>query len=325
MTYSCHLLTFVVLFLVLLLPFNKAYTIDNTLQKIFKALKEGHSNTAKQLIEQRRPYYNNSFDGVDTNGSTLVSIATRKGYGTIIKLLFEKGADPNKQDTSRKAPLDYALEGNHKLCVEMLTKHLQTNVTPTHLFQAIKAGYTKTVENILYYLTHSYNQKNSIGGGIRAVLEPLQYRMRKHQIPNINCKNAQGQSPLEVAILLGKCDIAYLLMQSGAQLTTTTHKKYTNYLAYTAAKKNNFKVVKLLVSKGTDCNIAFQSGGIEKGTTPLHWAAYHCNKEMVQLLLQHGALPNLKNIEGSTPLHCALEKVSPKKMNHRKPPSHFFF
>ncbi len=38
------------------------------------------------------------------------------------------------------------------------------------------------------------------------------------------------------------------------------------------------------------------------GATPLHWAAYKIDLELVQLLLDRGAKPDAANRYGSTPL-----------------------
>uniref|UniRef100_A0A061RY16 Achain crystal structure of engineered northeast structural genomics consortium target n=1 Tax=Tetraselmis sp. GSL018 TaxID=582737 RepID=A0A061RY16_9CHLO len=42
-----------------------------------------------------------------------------------------------------------------------------------------------------------------------------------------------------------------------------------------------------------------------EGCTALHFAADRGNREMVQLLLRHGADPNAADVDGATPLHYA--------------------
>ena len=55
-----------------------------------------------------------------------------------------------------------------------------------------------------------------------------------------------------------------------------------------------------LIEKHADVNAAQPDGA-----TPLHWAVYRSNKEMVDLLLRAGANPKAANQEGSTPLWLA--------------------
>ena len=55
-----------------------------------------------------------------------------------------------------------------------------------------------------------------------------------------------------------------------------------------------------LIAQHADVNAAQNDGA-----TALHWAVYHSNKEMVDLLLGAGANPKVANREGSTPLWLA--------------------
>ncbi|MGH0139783.1 UNVERIFIED_CONTAM: hypothetical protein FKN15_070094, partial [Acipenser sinensis] len=77
------------------------------------------------------------------------------------------------------------------------------------------------------------------------------------------------------------------------------------------------------ISLGTDIFDAIQRGNLEhcvtlikhdqsllarkgwSGFTPLHYAAFQGNRGLAELLLQHGADPNLPNDAGQTPFHFA--------------------
>jgi hypothetical protein len=47
---------------------------------------------------------------------------------------------------------------------------------------------------------------------------------------------------------------------------------------------------------------------LKVGQTPLHWTAMNGHKDVVELLLAHGAEVNAKRSNGSTPLHWAEYK-----------------
>ena len=65
------------------------------------------------------------------------------------------------------------------------------------------------------------------------------------------------------------------------------------------------------VSKLTDC-IPSVNVSDNYGQTPLHFAAYHNETEIIKILLENGANPNLKNKNGKTPIHL-LAMYGPAK------------
>ncbi|XP_013384855.1 ankyrin repeat and protein kinase domain-containing protein 1-like [Lingula anatina] len=70
-----------------------------------------------------------------------------------------------------------------------------------------------------------------------------------------------------------------------------------------AAQHGATQCVQLLLQHGADPNIQDW-----RGRTPLHWAVELGATQCVQLLLQHGADPNIQDGEGSKPLHMAARQ-----------------
>ena len=84
---------------------------------------------------------------------------------------------------------------------------------------------------------------------------------------------------------------------------------------HVAAEYGYSEIVEVLLEHGAAPNIR------EKyGDTPLHYAAMFGNSKVVEVLLEHGADPNARNNFGRTPLHYAAAFDYPKvvKLLHKK-------
>src|ERR1041384_7358845 len=64
-----------------------------------------------------------------------------------------------------------------------------------------------------------------------------------------------------------------------------------------AIQKGDRNTALALIAQGADVNKPQADG-----TTPLHWAAYRVDRELLNTLLKKGAKPNVANRFGSTPL-----------------------
>jgi ankyrin repeat protein len=69
-----------------------------------------------------------------------------------------------------------------------------------------------------------------------------------------------------------------------------------------AIQNGNDAIARELIAEDTDVNAAQGDG-----TTPLHWAVYKLDAELVGLLLERGANPNVQNHYGSSPLAEAVK------------------
>jgi cytohesin len=68
-----------------------------------------------------------------------------------------------------------------------------------------------------------------------------------------------------------------------------------------AVRRGDVQEVARLLAAGADPNVKDLDGH-----TPLHYAAEQCRADIAELLLKHGADPNARDNQGETPLHIAV-------------------
>ena len=129
---------------------------------------------------------------------------------------------------------------------------------------------------------------------------------------DVNAINSKGESPLMLAALKGQEVVAQRLMDKGADVNKTGWTP----LHY-AASGGSVPLLKLLIK-----NHAYIDAESPNGTTPLMMAAMYGTGVAVELLLQEGADPRLKNQQGLTALEFAQRAERPDAIKSLSNPVH---
>jgi ankyrin repeat protein len=124
-------------------------------------------------------------------------------------------------------------------------------------------------------------------------------------ILNINICNSDGFTPLHVASMHGCIDMVRLLLDAGAWVNVVTRRKGVTPL-HLACQNQWSQAAKLLLESG-DCDLDIQDSG---GNTALHYASFTGNSRLVELILKHSPVLDIRNSSGKTPLDEAKEKMS---------------
>jgi hypothetical protein len=113
-----------------------------------------------------------------------------------------------------------------------------------------------------------------------------------------------GWAPLHLAAGFAGPDTVKLLLEHGAHAHQVSHNPQRNQAIHAAiALGDSVETILLLLEAGADVN-ATQAGGY----TPLHQAAAAGKRELVELLLQNGALRDAACDQGKTPGDYARER-----------------
>jgi ankyrin repeat protein len=259
------------------------------------------------------------------DGQTALMLAARAGATQVAQLLVERGADVNARETWRaQTPLMWAADGGYHEIVELLI----ANGADVHGRAAANAwGVQITSEPRAQY--------RPTGG-----LTPLLYAARSGCTAcvvaildagaSIDTPNPDGVTPLMVAIDNFAFDTAALLLERGAN--PHAFDWWGRTALYVAADMSTYggragtqkpaaaatalDVARALLAAGVNPNPQLNMhrpgrGGnssrfvddlLTTGATPLLRAAIGHDVELVRELLAHGALVDLPNVMGVTPL-----------------------
>ena len=122
--------------------------------------------------------------------------------------------------------------------------------------------------------------------------------------------NSEGGTPLLTALALGKFEIAWLLIERGADVRIAADGNITALyeLASAIAPPEQYVEQAALARRILDSGVAVDAAMGKPRITALMMAAIHGSKPMVQVLLDSGANPSLEDNKGQTALTFALKK-----------------
>jgi uncharacterized protein len=118
----------------------------------------------------------------------------------------------------------------------------------------------------------------------------------------VNAFAADGFYPLGLAAYFGHPAIVEFLLKNGADVKLAARNAQEVTALHAGASRGGAEIVKMLLEAGADPNVKQ-----ERGFVPLHSAAANGNVAVVELLLKHGAHAGAKADDGKTPADMAAE------------------
>ena len=226
-------------------------------------------------------------NGLDVNtiinkkNETVLDEACSQRRLELVKYLIENGADVNTKDDECKNLLHYAIDVSNKIENDHSVKTKE--IIQEILKKDIKINETDQSNRTPLHLACKYGDP-----------EIVQMLVKKGADINANGGPVQG-SPLFVAILNGKNDIAKNLLEQGAKVKGFPYILYAvGFGTSTPNWKTDHELVKLLQSKGADINRT--DGTVD--CTPLQCAVQMEDLETVKLLFELRADPTKKGWSG---------------------------
>ncbi|KAK1249819.1 hypothetical protein MKX08_009822 [Trichoderma sp. CBMAI-0020] len=233
-----------------------------------------------------------------------------KGHAAVIKVLLERGADPNCRDHINRTPLLYAAKQNDIAMVKAL----------------LERGADPNCRAAINPMTLVYDEVGSDMAMIKALLAretdpncrdddsnwtPLLYAVLKNNIAmakalldkgaDPGCRDYLSLKPLLCAIKYGSMVMIEALLEKGADPNCKNDDHETPLLYVT--KRGHLKAMEILLEKGADPNCIDNNY-----ETPLLYAINRGHLKAVEILLEKGADPNCINNNHETPLLYATKR-----------------
>ena len=223
---------------------------------LLQMAKVGWLSQVKWFIEQ-----GSDINAVNSCGQTALFLACEHGHVECVDLLLKHGADVHCADMNGETAMTVALEKMNVPIILLLVDHgirpdiqLDVLVPVTMLFSDANAKYAKTI-----------------------------YKMLSDEI--LSLKSSEDLlAAFKFAFKHSSVELASHLM---AQHSDLNMEQVYPFSVYYSVRNNWYDIVKELLMKGADVNIMTES------RTPLYAACEQLDEVTVDLLLQHGADPNL--------------------------------
>lgn len=235
-----------------------------------------------------------------------------------VTLLLQLGANPNVKINNSKPLLYLCTELGNAVLVDLL---LKKQAKPDYIYATDEKKQGPTSLCVACALGHVAIAKSLIDAGatttaLSGYRSPMYYAISFNQTPLVQVllehggvtakyKDEQqvqsGETLLHVACKLGRLQIAQLLLAKSADLIGVKDAHDRTVLHH-AILNGNLALVKLLVEKGA--NVAIKD---KQGASALHYAIQWNHVDIVRYLLnQAQAQTSVQDDNGASPLHYAV-------------------
>jgi len=230
-------------------------------------------------------------------GRSAAFTAVEKGRLDILKILLDCGAKPDETDVGKWTLLHVAAEtGNVEITdfLNIMPVDRLNNQSQTALEVAVSRSHVGVVELLL--------ERRAVASF--AALCQAALRLDRHCCERLVEAGAPlagpgGRTVLHMAAEESSLEALQLMVKFNADASAVDDQGFAP-LHVSASKVNGLACVNFLLTLGVNVDERTANA-----LTPLHLAAEIDAVETVQMLLDHGADPSLKDVNGRSALHCA--------------------
>lgn len=231
----------------------------------------------------------------------------------LVQQVLDKGLDMNRQDIQGKTTVHWTVIYN---CIDIIQELLgrdgkiditdNNGVFPWHYaayigHQPMLSFLYSNIPNIDYKTT-CVNQYTGLWiAAERGNLEAVEWMISEGADINY-ARQSDNRTVLHAAISNLQLPIVQKLIDSNVDINKTDNQGASPlYYSLGYVGQQDVNIIRYLIEHNAD---VIQN--MNDGDTPMHMIGYHHNLQAGKLLLQYGANINVKNHEGKTPLHAAI-------------------
>lgn len=289
-------------------------TTDCIDKAIEKAVRNSHKDTVRLLIEKGGNPNKKNYYGIHPIRSAIYS-----GKIEIVNLFFESGYNFDNLGEHYSA-IRLALRGSRYGIAKVLVKQNIYKEKSRHKHLLIMGAKDGDLEMIDFLLKNEFivNVEDRFGNS------PLWWAVRNGNLNIIehlvkkgakvdSGKGLGSSTPLMAAAGGGRVNIAGYLIEHGADVHYRNQSGKT--ILMEAARFGHSMFIELLIRKNVDLDVQ----DIKKNTALIH-AVKNKRTKSIDILLENNANPNIRNKKGQTPLVIAVDRgyieIVKKLLNH---------
>ena len=258
----------------------------------------------------------------ENNKKTPLVIATQFGHMDTIRLLLEKGANINHQDSDGLSPLQHACQNGYADIVALLLSFDNIDIQSKHKFDmtslhwACQKGFANIVQMLLATNKADINSRDdenwtplhwAVQNGHNDILEILL------KLPNIdvNVHQKDEMTPLHFAATTGNLQALILLLGYSKTIVDPVDNGGLTPLHWACQNGKN-EIIDYIVTKDKRADVNKTD---DEKWTPLHWAAQNDHDKAISILSKSDKTDfNIKEAQGMTPLLVAALNSSSNAM-----------
>ena len=268
----------------------------------------GCTNETLQEIISHKVY----LDAQNIDGETALWLACFYGKHDSVKILLEAGSNPNISSTDKHTSLHAAVKGccSKSIISAILDHGADENATnkyhnETSLLLACVRGNTNAI-NVLLNVGADPNIADAYGdtclhyAASRDCSKEVLQAIISHD-GDVNATNANNVTVLMKACAERNKDVINVFLNAGADPSVADAAGDT-WFHYAAQNHRHPEVLQAIISHGVDLNATNK-----KNVTALMKGCKKGNKEVINVLLNAGADPNIADANGDTWFHYAAQ------------------